>query len=122
MNDKERIRDFKIFRDFTLEDLESILQFARQIDYEAGDVILGDSVSESRYDLFIVTKGLVKVEIDLIQSETPQKSSKRLAVLKHGAVLGEIGLLRGVGARDVGSHRVPQPRRRHSTRPLRNPC
>ena len=97
MNDKERMRGFKIFRDFTPEDLESILQIACQCDYGAGDVILEDSVSESSYDLFIVLKGLVKVEIDLIQSEPPQKSSKKLAVLKHGAVLGEIGLLRGVG-------------------------
>jgi len=97
MNDKDRIRDFMIFRDFTPEDLESILQFASEIDYEAGDVILEKSISESRYDLFVVLKGFVKVEIDLIQSETPKKLSKKLAILKHGAVLGEIGMLRGIG-------------------------
>ena len=102
MNDKVRISGFQIFNDLNPEDLESVLQFARQLDYKAGDIILEGTGSKSESDLFVVLKGMVKVELDAKQLEVPQKTSKRLAVLKDGAVFGEIGLLRGTD----GSARV----------------
>ena len=78
------------------KDLENILQFARQLDYKVGDIILEETDSKSESDLFVVLKGMIKVELDAAQLYAPQKSSKRLAVLKHGEVFGEIGLLRGI--------------------------
>ena len=96
MNDKERIRGFQIFNDLNLEDLESVLQFSRQRAYKAGDIILEEADTTSETDLFLVIRGMVKVEL-AIQLDESQKSRKRLAVLKDGEVFGEVGLLRGKG-------------------------
>jgi len=95
MNDEERIRGFQIFNDLNKEDLERVLKFSRQLAYKAGDIILEEANSTAGSDLFLILKGMVKVELDAVQLDESQKSCKRLAVLKDGEVFGEIGLLRG---------------------------
>ena len=95
MLDKERIRGFKIFNNLDPEGLESILQLALKLDYKAGDIILEEAGSRAESDLYLVLDGLVKVELDTRQLLVDEKISKRLAVLKDGAIFGEIGLLRG---------------------------
>lgn len=97
MIDKERIRNFKIFSTLDPEELESILQIARQIEYKSGDIILEEDDAQSKSDFFLILKGMVKVELDTIQLTITQGSSKRLAVLKDGEIFGEVGLLRGTG-------------------------
>ncbi len=98
MIDKERIGSFQIFNDLNPEELESILQFSLQLTYEAGEIILEEAGCKSESDLFLVLKGMVKVELGTMRLAVAQKSSKRLAVLKDGAVFGEIGLLRGTAS------------------------
>lgn len=98
MIDKEAVKNFQIFDELADDELNGVLRFAKDIDYKAGEVILEEACIKADSDLFVVLKGMVKVELEAPRSKMAGgPKSKRLAVLKDGAVFGEIGLLRGKG-------------------------
>jgi CRP-like cAMP-binding protein len=91
---KEDILQFKIFEDFSLEELDALLAISQEVSYISGDVILEESSYGADSDFFVILQGNVKVELAASQILTESKMNKRLAVLKSGDVFGEIGLLR----------------------------
>ena len=91
---KEDILQFKIFEDFSLEELDALLAISQEVSYISGDVILEESSYGADSDFFVILQGNVKVELAASQILTDAKMNKRLAVLKSGDVFGEIGLLR----------------------------
>lgn len=98
MIDKERINKFQIFDELADDELDGILRFATEVEFKAGATILETACVKADSDLFVVLQGMVKVELEAPQSKMAGgPKSKRLAVLKDGAVFGEIGLLRGKG-------------------------
>lgn len=91
---KEDILQFKIFEDFSLEELDALLAISEEVSYISGTVILEESSYGADSDFFVILQGNVKVELAASQILTDAKMNKRLAVLKSGDVFGEIGLLR----------------------------
>jgi len=91
---KEDVLQFKIFEGLTPEELEAVFDISQEITYKSGDVILEESSYGTDADFYVILNGNVKVELQASQMQTDKKINKRLAVLKHGDVFGEMGLLR----------------------------
>lgn len=95
MIDKEKLLSATIFDGVSDDDLDRILSLGREIEYESGTVILEQSSMSAGSDLFVVLKGMVKVELEAEKNQIQTTINKRLAVLKGGDVFGEIGLVKG---------------------------
>ena len=91
---KEKILEFKIFEDISLEELDAILDISEEKLYQSGDVILEESSYGTDSDFYVILQGNVKVEIQASRINSDDKLNKRLAVLKSSDVFGEIGLLK----------------------------
>jgi CRP-like cAMP-binding protein len=93
--DREKLLSAPIFEGVSVENLDLILELGREINYEAGTVILEQSSMSAGSDLFVVLQGMVKVELEAEKNQIQTTVNKRLAVLKGGDVFGEIGLVKG---------------------------
>ncbi len=94
MMDKEDILKFKIFDGITHEELDAIFEISDEVAYNSGDLILEESSYGADSDFYVILQGNVKVELEASQSQSEDKVSKRLAVLKCIDVFGEMGFLR----------------------------
>lgn len=94
MLNKEDLLKFKIFEGLTIEEVEAVFDISREITYNSGEIILEESSYGADADFFVILNGNVKVELQASQKQSGKKITKRLAVLKHGDVFGEMGLLR----------------------------
>ena len=90
---KEDILKFKIFEGITHEELDAIFEISKEVNYNAGEIILEESSFGADSDFYIILQGNVKVELQASQIQSDDKVSKRLAVLKCSDVFGEMSLL-----------------------------
>lgn len=96
MTINEEIFSYAIFEGLTPEQLEKILQTGQEKNYPTDHVILEQSAKSSAGGgLFVLLKGMVKVELEAQDSQQQTTVNKRVAILKNGDVFGEIGLLQG---------------------------
>jgi CRP-like cAMP-binding protein len=95
MIDREELQGYKIFEGLATEDLQAILEFSSEHPLKAGETILEESKQSPDHDLFVVAKGLVRVELASSEPKADARAAKRLAVLKVGDVFGEMGFLKG---------------------------
>jgi len=83
----EKYLGIPILRDFTVEELQQVLNYAQELRYEAEDVVFrqGDGGRE----IFIVVDGKLRFEF-----EHPEKEGKRiLSYATFGMLFGEISFL-----------------------------
>ena len=89
MIEREELQGYKIFEGLATEELRAIHNFSTRLSLRAGDVILEESKQSPDHDLFVVVKGMVKVELASSEPNAEARAGKRLAVLKAGDVFGE---------------------------------
>lgn len=93
MIDRDKLATFRIFEGLNRDELEVILGFSRKTEHKSGEILLGESEIGTDSDLFVIVKGMVKIEVRSPKLQVDAEVNKRLAVLKGGDVFGEIGLL-----------------------------
>ena len=78
-----------LFDGFSLENFQQIHQMFRKVTFEKGDLIISENDHDR--DLYILTKGLITVNMHL-----PEKGySKRLYTYAPGTIIGEMSFLDG---------------------------
>jgi CRP/FNR family cyclic AMP-dependent transcriptional regulator len=95
MIEREELQGYEIFEGLAPEELQVILGYSSELSLKDGETILEESKEGPDHDLFVIVKGMVKVEIASSETDAESRASKRLAVLKGGDVFGERGFLKG---------------------------
>ena len=86
---KEDFRGIPILNNFAGEELDQLLQYARQVDYKPGNIIFrqGDRSAE----LYFVVRGKVRFEY-----EVPEGGSNLLSSVTDGMLFGEVAFLQSL--------------------------
>jgi CRP-like cAMP-binding protein len=89
--DKEKFLTFKIFNGFNPEQLEKVVSLGKEISCKKNDVVLEEATPG--LNLYLLLSGRVAVELKNNRLDNLDAEISNLAVLREGAVFGEITFL-----------------------------
>jgi len=86
---REDFSSLDIFNGFNDDELSRVLRCAQELEFKSKEIIIEES--SISYDLYLICKGRVSIELDVMLPQGVQR--EQMVILRAGDIFGEIGFL-----------------------------